>query len=261
MTANAGFADDANGDGFSNGFAYAMQVSPLASILEDHRDLIPHIDPTLFANKATLLFKVPVDFPDDIILEVEETLDLQTWNAIASKNGSADWFFQFPSVVILDAVVGGYQGVGVTSTNTLQPQPGYYRLKVRTQGASVVVLEDAAPESLQLDPFKLREVRVEGQTLLADVSYSGGCADHGFQLYISPATFEESSPVQASLWLQHEDNDDPCDAIVSDTIHFDLAPVLDLHRELYGRDDEIILHVYGFFDGEPDGEVVVRYVP
>ena len=150
----------------------------------------------------------------------------------------------------------------MTSTQTFtQPAPGYYRLNVRTHGAPVVVLDDVAPASLQLDSFTLREVRIEGRTLLVDVSHSGGCAEHGYQLYMSPASFDESAPVQASLWLQHEDNDDPCDGIMSETLRFDLSPVLDLHRELYGRDDEVILNVYGFFEGEPGEKVVVRYVP
>ena len=262
---NAGFSDDASGDGFSNGYHYAMGILPTASILEEHRDLIPRIDPNLFANKATLLFKVPIDFPDDIILEVEESFDMQNWNSIATKDGNADWFFQFPNVVILDAPAEGYRGVGVTSTNTFsQPDPGYYRLRVRTPGIPVVVL-DVEPESLQLDAFTLQEVRIDGRTLLVDVSYSGGCAEHDFQLYMSPATFLAANPGQreAYLWLQHEDNDDACDAIVSETLHFDLTPVLDLHRELFGRDGEITLYVFGFFEegGEPDGEQVVTFVP
>ena len=45
------------------------------------------------------------------------------------------------------------------------------------------------------------------------------------------------------------------------TLRFNLSPVLDLHRELYGRDDEIILNVYGFFEGEPGEKVAVKYVP
>ena len=148
LTVNAGFSDDASGDGFSNGYHYAMRIPATASILDDHRDLIPRIDPNLFANKATLLFKVPLDFPDDIILDVEETFDMQSWNSIATKDGNADWFFQFPNVVILDAPAEGYRGVGVTSTKTFsQPDPGFYRLRVRTHGIPVAIV-DVEPESL-----------------------------------------------------------------------------------------------------------------
>jgi len=118
---------------------------------------------------------------------------------------------------------------------------------------------DVEPESLQLDALTHGEVRIEGRTLLVDVSYSGGCAEHDFQLFMSPATFAESNPVQASLWLQHEDNDDACDAIVSETLRFDLTPVLDLHREFYGRDDVIFLIVFGFFEGAPMAIEEVNY--
>ena len=49
---------------------------------------------------------------------------------------------------------------------------------------------------------------------------------------------------------------------MSETPRFDLTPVLDLHRQFYGKDDVIILNVFGFFErGEPGGKMVVRYVP
>lgn len=132
LTENAGFSEDASGDGFPNSFHYAMGIPIAASVLEEYRELIPRIDPTLFANKATLLFKVPVDFPEDIILDVEESSDMQTWQPIATKDGSADWFFQFPNLVFLDEPEDGYRGVGVTSTQTFsQADPGFYRLRVR----------------------------------------------------------------------------------------------------------------------------------
>ena len=116
------------------------------------------------------------------------------------------------------------------SGNYTEQGIGFYRLKVRTRGTPVVVV-DVEPASLQLDAFTLGEVSLDGNSLLVDVTYSGGCAEHDFQLFISPATFLESNPVQANLWLQHENNDDACDGIVSETLRFDLTPVLDLHRE------------------------------
>ena len=74
-------------------------------------------------------------------------------------------------------------------------------------------------------------------------------------------TAPQSEPVQAKLWLQHEDNDDACDAIVTQRLAFDLTPVRELHRQLYGSDDEMILNVYGFFEGEPGDKKVVHYHP
>jgi len=209
---------------------------------------------------VTFFFKVPDDFRDDVILEVEETTNLQTWKVIASKDGVADWFFQFPNLVILESPQGGYRGVGVTASGTYTEQgDGFYRLKVRSRGIPVIVV-DVEPESLQLDAFTLGEVRIDGKRLLVDVSYSGGCAGHDFQLFMS-AEFLESNPVQVNLWLQHEDNDDACDGIVSESLQFDLTPVLDRYRETYGRDDEIILNVFGFFEGDPGEKRVVRYLP
>ena len=72
---------------------------------------------------------------------------------------------------------------------------------------------------------------------------------------MSPATFAESDPVQASLWLQHQDRDDPCDGIAVQTLTFDLRPVAGLHQQLYGRKDRIQLNVQGYFEGE-QGEAI-----
>ena len=94
-----------------------------------------------------------------------------------------------------------------------------------------------------------------GNVLQLEVSHSGGCGEHDFALFMSPATFAESNPVQASLWLQHQDRDDPCDGIVVQTLTFDLRPVAGLHQQVYGRKDPIQLNVYGFFQGEP-GEAI-----
>ena len=180
---------------------------------------------------------------------------LKASNKSNSRFGSAVKLTSDSLIVGADTEDSAAMGVNGSS------KPAYYRLRVRTPGTPVVVLDDIDPKSLQLDPITLRDVRVDGRTLLVDVSYSGGCAEHDFQLYMTPAAFAGSSPLQASLLLQHEGNDDACDAIVSEILWFDLTPVLDLHREQYGRDDEIILNVFGFSEDEPGEKKVVRYVP
>ena len=89
-------------------------------------------------------------------------------------------------------------------------------------------LADAAGVT-QEQYLDIRERLAQGYGQL-EVNHSGGCGDHDFALFMSPATFAESVPVQANLWLQHRDRDDPCDGMVLQTLTFDLQPVAGLHR-------------------------------
>lgn len=49
------------------------------------------------------------------------------------------------------------------------------------------------------------------------VQYSGGCADHQFELYWDHLV-AESFPAQTWMILVQLENDDPCDAIITDTL-------------------------------------------
>ena len=132
-------------------------------------------------------------------------------------------------------------------------------LKILEMVGKRVVLSTAEPRRLQMDPFSLKHVSLEGTIIRLDVNYSGGCHSHDFRLFMSPPVFQESFPVQAKLWLQHEDDDDPCDAIVSDEVAFDISPILDLYRKQYGKDGPIRFNVFGYFDSEPLEGFTVLY--
>lgn len=102
-----------------------------------------------------------------------------------------------------------------------------------------------APEDLKLDPFTVSEVSIDRATLRAVVSSSGGCRAHHYDLYMTPSVFMESFPVQANLYMRHDDDDDPCDAIVVETLTFDLTPIITLYRQMYGPSGQVALN---FFD-------------
>ena len=72
-----------------------------------------------------------------------------------------------------------------------------------------------------MDGYDLNEVRIVGDVLEADVSFSGGCEEHDFTLCYRPA-FLESFPVQAQVVLRHDANNDPCEAYPSETRKFNL---------------------------------------
>lgn len=98
------------------------------------------------------------------------------------------------------------------------------------------------------DGYTVTAAEIDGDTLTATVSHSGGCATHAWQLCWPDGMFAESSPVQASLEIWHDDGGDSCDAMLSEDVDFDLAPLAAAWNSFYGPGPgTIVVHV-GEFD-------------
>lgn len=93
------------------------------------------------------------------------------------------------------------------------------------------------------DPISLTSISVRNDSLVVDVSYSGGCADHVVRL-VASNYWLESIPVQLYAILAHDDPDDPCDAIVSETVAYDLKPLRDNYFDAYGPPGDVIIRVF-----------------
>jgi hypothetical protein len=122
-----------------------------------------------------------------------------------------------------------------------------------------VIITDLPPDSIQLEHHHLMAIEINGDNINIVTAYSGGCHDHYFQLYMSPAAFAESYPVQANLYLRHDGNYDPCDGWITDTLSFSLRPVGRLHNLMYDQPDSIIINVFEYFDSEPAGMLSALY--
>lgn len=72
------------------------------------------------------------------------------------------------------------------------------------------------------DYFIMDSISINGNCLEVYVNYSGGCGGSEFQLY-NTNRIKESMPPQTVLFLHFKDND-PCRAIVRDTLYYDLSP-------------------------------------
>lgn len=86
---------------------------------------------------------------------------------------------------------------------------------------------------------------IDGDTLSVDVSYGGGCEEHEWVLCWPDQSFQESDPVQATLDIWHGiDSDTVCDAYLSETLTFDLAPLKAQYQEGYQTESgTIIIHI------------------
>jgi len=122
----------------------------------------------------------------------------------------------------------------------------------------VVIITNRPPNFIQLDPFDLENIEIAGDTITLNIAYSGGCKDHSFSLYMSPAAFLESYPVQANLYLRHNSNGDACEAFISESAFFNIRPIAELYKTAYGEYDEIILNVYEY---KSNNKMSVSYFP
>ena len=114
-----------------------------------------------------------------------------------------------------------------------------------TERACDIVPIEACTGDEDLPDFEHDDVAIDDGLLSIDVTYSGGCETHVFELCYDPV--EPGNTPSTTLHLTHFDNDDPCDGIMMETRVFDLYPLaeagypevfiqLGMHRLLYIAD-------------------------
>lgn len=86
------------------------------------------------------------------------------------------------------------------------------------------------------DPFNYRSLQITGDLAYVGVQFGGGCADHSFTTCWPDLSFAESNPVQVALQLSHESNDDPCDAVLEETVEVDLSVVRKAWQSMYRQE-------------------------
>lgn len=114
----------------------------------------------------------------------------------------------------------------------------------RILGTLPVEIGDISPDDLKKDGFTYGSAHIDGSALHLVVVSGGGCRKHEYSLTMTPSAFMESYPVQANAYLRHDAKNDPCDAIVTDSVVFDLSPIMELYRQMYGPTGQINLNLY-----------------
>ena len=119
-------------------------------------------------------------------------------------------------------------------------------LGARLLGSLPVEISDMSPDDLKKDGFTYGTTHIEGTALHLVVVSGGGCRKHEYTLTMTPSAFMESYPVQANVYLRHDAKSDPCDAIVTDSVVFDLIPIVEIYRQMYGPSGQVNLNLYNF---------------
>jgi len=104
------------------------------------------------------------------------------------------------------------------------------------------------------NPFEIKGVERTGDILKVEVSYSGGCEQHTFDV-LWGGQILLTEPCQINLILTHDANGDACEAYLSKTLEIDLL-------NLVGDNDSKDSCVYNVFSAlnesdTPDGVVTL----
>lgn len=93
-------------------------------------------------------------------------------------------------------------------------------------GSDVLQIGGFEFSDLSGDAFVLNSARFVGNQLEMNVSYSGGCLDHGFRLYADEAV-ALSMPPQLGVYAVHDGNGDLCEAWLTETVLIDVSPLVE----------------------------------
>jgi len=91
--------------------------------------------------------------------------------------------------------------------------------KVQPLAKKVVVERDYDKKT---DAFQIQSADVVEQQLHIEVSYSGGCEGHVFELF-TDGLLMKSLPPKQNFFLKHYANKDACEQLIKETLVFDLT--------------------------------------
>jgi hypothetical protein len=137
-------------------------------------------------------------------------------------------------------------------------------LRVSVTPLAAAVLEGITVTNVPAESLVYADYRVKSATIVRDslelLVDVGACRWHYFRIFMSPASFTESYPPQASLYLWLVEGRGCLDTTVSLRVSVDLSAIASLYNQSYGTVDPIMLN---FFDAPAaaNGAVAATYVP
>jgi hypothetical protein len=89
------------------------------------------------------------------------------------------------------------------------------------------------------DPFKVLSAQITDQdSLIVEVEYGGGCKEHIFRL-VSNGMMKKSMPPQCTIYLEHENNEDMCRALLRQKVSYYIG-------NLAKSDETIVIQLFDF---------------
>lgn len=99
--------------------------------------------------------------------------------------------------------------------------------KAQNIQANIDAQEVRVDPSIRLDDktdrMTIKSAEHNGDILILDVSYSGGCADHVFEL-VSNGKYKSTYPPELEIKLLHNSNGDGCRGVIDKKLYFNIQP-------------------------------------
>jgi len=90
--------------------------------------------------------------------------------------------------------------------------------------------------------FVLQHAAIQNDIISLRLSYLGGCEQHEFQLVCT--YIQETGVLEIFAQIFHEQNNDPCEQLLTETRDFDLSPIKELYYSVYnGTSDQVIINL------------------
>ncbi|MFZ5476002.1 MAG: hypothetical protein ACOZNI_04445 [Myxococcota bacterium] len=179
------------------------------------------------------------DAPSDCGQELTGTSCGCTRNWVAREDADTTAFYA------LIAEAGDTCDLGLASTCDCPEAYGFDCVEDQCTWAYTTVSEpypDCRAENG--DAYEVGGLSLSGDTLIATVSYGGGCETHDFVTCWPDGAFAESSPVQAALELWHDAHGDACEAWITEDHEIDLAPLRRAYQLAYSSSTgTIVVHL------------------
>ena len=85
-----------------------------------------------------------------------------------------------------------------------------------------VIIDNSFMPGYDKPTYNINSVTIAGDILSLNISYTGGCNEHSFEL-ISNGLYAKSLPPQITVYLKHQSHDDTCEKIIEKTITYDIS--------------------------------------
>ena len=117
----------------------------------------------------------------------------------------------------MEKLIYFYLIICFTSLSSCKTEP---LMSLETEDVNETVLQETTP--LTQTPFKIKDVVLKGDTLIAKVQYSGGCGNHTFEIEKN-GFLMKSLPPKQSIKITHLSDKDPCRALILEELKFNIS--------------------------------------
>jgi hypothetical protein len=100
----------------------------------------------------------------------------------------------------------------------------------------IILGDNVNTDSFKFDSYRLNDLKLDGDSIILNVSFSGGCREHEFNL-IAKNYFGDSEAPKAELLLSHNSNFDPCEAYLTEEHSINLLPLKHEFYKKYGNEN------------------------